>query len=133
MAAGLGFLGFGDCGAQGWDAAGIDGPVTAGEALDGEREELVGGDYCGGFAPGADVGEEPWRIAADSKLADAAEGVAGVEGAVALVEEGEMAGDVAGSFDRAEGAVEFAFDEETRGVGVDTRQAAAYLFVGFAG
>jgi hypothetical protein len=126
-------LSFGDSCAKGGYAAGVDGSVATGEAYDGEREQLVGGGYGGGFAPGSDVGEEPWWIAADGEVAYACQGVAGVEGAVALVEEGEMAGDVARSFDGAEGAVEFAFDEQTRGAGLDAGKAAADLFVGFAG
>src|SRR5271168_1756204 len=122
-----------DGGAEGGDAAGFDAAVAAGEALDWEREELVGGGYRGGLAPCAHVGEEPGWIAADGEVAEAGEGVAGVEGAVALVEEGQVAGDVAGSFYRAEGAVEFAFCEETRGPGVDAGEAASDLFVRLAG
>ena len=44
-----------------------------------------------------------------------------------------MAGDVAGSFDDQEGAIEFAFGEETRGTCIDAGEAAADLFVGLAG
>jgi hypothetical protein len=77
------------------EATVVDCSVAAGEALDGEREELVGGGYGGGLAPGADVRHEPRGKAADGEAAQAAEGVAGVEGSVALVEEREMAGDVA--------------------------------------
>jgi hypothetical protein len=74
--------------AEGGDAAGVDGAVTAGEAFDGECEKLVRGGYGGGFAPGAYVRKEPRGIAADGEAAHGTKGVAGVEGAVALVQEG---------------------------------------------
>ena len=92
----------GDGRAEGREAAGVDCAVAAGEALDGEGQKLFRADYCEGLAPGADVRKEPGWIAADGEAADGAEGVAGVEGAVAFVEEGEVAGDVAGGFDAEE-------------------------------
>ena len=56
--------------------------------------------------------------------ADGGEGVAGVEGAVALVEEADVAGRVAGGGDAAEGAVEFAVGDEVCGGGAGAGEAA---------
>ena len=76
--------------------------------------------------PGAEVGEgkEPWSEAAYGKAAHGDEGVAGVEGSVALVEEREMAGNVAGCLDGAEGADEVTFFEEFCRAGFDAGDAA---------
>jgi len=99
--------------------------VAAGEALDGVGEESVGAGERGGFVPCAEVGqrEEPGGEAADGEVAFADEAVAGVEGAVALIEEGEMAGDVAGGFNDTEGADELAFGDEFCGARLDAGDA----------
>jgi hypothetical protein len=128
-------LSFGDGGAEGGDAAGLDGAVAAGETFDGIGEELLGTGQRGGFVPGGEVGKrkEPGGEAADGEMAHADEGVAGVEGAVALVEEGEVARDVAGRFDGTEGADELAFGDEFRGPGLDAGDAAFDFGFGFGG
>ena len=120
---------------EGGEGSGFDCSVAAGEALDGEEEEFFGAGYGGSLAPGAAVGqgEVPGAEAGDGDSAGADEGVAGEEGSVALVEEGEMAGDVSGGFDGAEGAVEVAFGEELCGAGGDAGEAAFDLFGGLAG
>ena len=77
--------------------------------------------------PGGDVGqgEVPGGPAGDVGVAaDGDEGVAGVEDAVALVEEAEVAGGVAGGGDAAEGAVEFAIGDEVRGLGAGAGEGA---------
>ncbi len=96
---------------EGGDAAFADGSVAAGEALDGEVEELAGAGEGEGFRPHDEggQGEVPRGPAADGETADADERVAGVEGAVALVEEGLVAGDVTGRVDDAERTEELAF------------------------
>ena len=109
--------GFSDGLFQGGSTAGFDLAVAAGEALDGDGgslEEGAGGCEGDVPVPGAEVGqgEVPRHKAADAETAYAAEGVSGEEGAVALVEEGEMAGDVARGLEDAEGAVEFAAGQE---------------------
>jgi hypothetical protein len=131
---GLG-IGFGDGGAEGGDAARLDGSVAACEALDREGKEFLGADERGGFVPGAEVGQrkEPGGEAADGEVAFADEGVAGVEGAVAFVEKGEVAGDVARGFDGAEGTDELALSDKSGGTGFDAGDAAFDCGLGLVG
>ena len=128
-------LDFRDGGAKGGDAAGLDGAVAGGEAFYGVGEEFLGAGHGGLFVPCAEVGEreEPGRKSADGEATFADECVAGEESSVALVEEGEVAGDVAGGFDDAEGADEIAFGEETGGAGFDSRDTAFDFSLGFVG
>lgn len=109
--------------------------MAAGEALDGVIEQGAGAGDGYGFVPGGDVGEreEPGSVAADGEAADGDEGVSGVEGSVALVEQGEVAGDVAGGFEDAEAAVEFAGGEAAGDRRGDAGEAAADRTFRFAG
>ena len=135
MVSGFSGGGFGDCGAEGGDAAGLDGSVAAGEALAGVAEELLCAGESGGLVPGAEVGqgEEPGGKATHGQVAFADECVASVEGAVALVEEGDVAGEVTGSIDDAERADEFAVGDEFRRAGLDAGDAPFDFDLGFVG
>lgn len=81
--------------------------MAAGEASDTEREQLLCADERGRFTPRGDVGKgkEPRSEAADGKPAHSDEGIAGEEGAVALVEKVKVAWDVACGCDATESAV----------------------------
>ena len=107
--------------------------MAAGEALDGEVEELAGAGEGGGEGLANFEWKPPGAEAGDAEVEDGEEGVAGVEGSIALVEEGELAGDVAGGGDGAEGADEVAFGEDLGGDGGDAGEASGDLAWGVGG
>ena len=108
------------------NAAFADRAVAAGEALDRETSQGAGAGQGQRFGPHHESrkGEVPGSPTADSEAADADKRIAGEEGAVALVEKAEMAGDVTGGRDDAERAEELAFGHDVGDRGDDAGQAA---------
>jgi hypothetical protein len=100
--------------------------VARGEALNGVVEKLLCAGDGGGLVPVGEVGQgkKPWSETAYGKAAHGNEGVACVESVVALIEKREVAGDVTGGFDGAEGADEVAFVEESGGAGFNAGEAS---------
>ena len=107
--------------------------MAAGEALDGVVEEVAGAGEGGGKGLADFEGEPPGAEAGDAEVEDGDEGVACVEGAVAVVEEGELARDVAGGGDGKEGADAVAFGEDLGGDGGDAGEAALDFAWGVGG
>jgi len=130
--------GFGEGGFEEVVAAFEDAAVAGDYVADGGFggdgfEQALDAGFGGGAVPGAEVGqgEEPRSPASDMGFAaHGAEGVADVEGAVAFVEEAEVAGSVAGGGEAAEGAVEFSVGDGVRGGGDGSGEAALDLALG---
>ena len=77
-------------------------PMAAGKALDGIFEQTDGALFCLGTAGVNLEWKPPWRPSGNSDEAETKECVTGVERAVALIEKGKMAVNVARGVDGEE-------------------------------
>lgn len=90
--------------------------MSACETGDRILHQFLRATQCQLFVPGEGISgcEWKWRVAGDPQIAEADDRVAGVEGAIAFVEEREMPVQMPGCFDNAERSVEFDLGERSR-------------------